>query len=113
MTLYSFDVTLDGDQMATVKRALVHYLNVYQQKAKNGSGSPLISDKMTIGLLAKLGNRTDGLIIVDDDGMMTLRETLSHYAKACELQISSHATEPFIADLSTIKVVFELLNEAL
>jgi hypothetical protein len=43
MTSFSFDVTLDGGQMATVKRALVHYLEVCKQEIKNGGGAPFIA----------------------------------------------------------------------
>jgi hypothetical protein len=69
---------------------------------------------MTISrLLAKLRKHAHGLMNIHENEMHSIREAMSNYLEVCEQRIANGATEPFIADRSTIKGVPGLLGDAI
>ncbi len=108
-----YGLTFDDGQKESVKNALTHYLDVCRREIMNGATVPFIAHSVTIPpLRAKLAKDRHACAYIDISEMTALEDAISSYLETCEHRIAKGQVGLFIVDRSTLKVVTELLHEA-
>ena len=116
MTQFGYRVNFDDSELQTLQRALGHYLGICQREIKKGGGAPFIAHSGTIkrfrARLKKQLKQTRSFTLHESE-MIAMEQALQRYLDACEREVASGGTTPFIADRAMISKICATLKDVI